>query len=103
LKEEIIQKIKEYLEKTNDLEKRVAEKKAQLIVDTTKFELRKSELIVSGDLNGKNQEVRDAQLIQHAKDHYLNIKRCEREILLLEGEYRIARRNLETWQYIGRV
>jgi hypothetical protein len=103
MKEEIVQKIKECLEKTNSLEKGLYEKKAQLIVDTTKLELRKSELVVNGELNGKNQEVREAQLILNAKDHYLNIKRCEREIAILEGEYNIAKRNLETWQYIGRI
>jgi len=80
----------------NEIEHKFYNLKARLIEEKTKLSLKQAELIQLGKINGRNEDLREAQLIQHAKDIFLNVKLIEKELFLVKAEYNSLLRLWET-------
>lgn len=54
-------------------------------------------------INGRNEEQREAQLLQHAKTEFLAVKTLEKQLDLLKIDYRNAEREWETLMAISKL
>lgn len=98
--EKAIREIQNAQEQAYQLEKKYFEVMAQLLDAKTALLLKQAKLLRDGKLSAMDPNLREAQVVRHAKKEYIAVKELEKAMYFAQADYLSAKRSWESWQAI---